>query len=157
MSVTPAELAARFRQIRRERMQGLPFLNNALDVEAVGFRPHGEHCLGVLVTPWFMNLVLLPGDEQWDGHPLGNVVSLSLPGGPCEFTVNRDDVLGTFLTAVLYREVGGIPDQPTARALACDIIGRLCEPAEGSAQPQRSSGSRRRLSRRELLGALRTD
>ena len=157
MSVTPAELAARFRQIRQERMQGLPFLNDALDVEAIGFRARGEHRLGVLVTPWFMNLVLLPGDGQWDGYPLGNVVSLPLPGGPCEFTVNRDEVLGTFLTALLYREVGGIPDQPTARALAGDIIGQLCEPAHDAQDTDGQPRSQRKLSRRELFGAFGTD
>ena len=35
-------------------------VNPALAVEAVGFRPWGEHWLGILITPWFMNLVLMP-------------------------------------------------------------------------------------------------
>ena len=32
------------------------FVNPALAVEAVGFRPWEDHWLGVMVTPWFMNL-----------------------------------------------------------------------------------------------------
>ena len=41
-------------------MAGVPMLNPALRVQAVGFRHWQSHWLGVLVTPWFMNLMLLP-------------------------------------------------------------------------------------------------
>ena len=51
-----------FAHIAATRMQGVPVQNPALRVQAVGFAPQadpdgGEWLLGVLVTPWFMNLV----------------------------------------------------------------------------------------------------
>ena len=45
------------------RMQGLAFVNPALAVEAIGFAPWSGHWLGVLLTPWFMNLVLAPRES----------------------------------------------------------------------------------------------
>ena len=57
------EVDARIDAIYRERMQGLPIVNPELSVEAVGFEPFEAHELGVLISPWFMNLVLLPADE----------------------------------------------------------------------------------------------
>ena len=43
-------------------MQGLGFVNPALRVEAVAFEPWDGHWLGVMVTPWSINLLLLPHD-----------------------------------------------------------------------------------------------
>jgi hypothetical protein len=43
-----------------------PILNNRLEVETVGFVNWGEENgefaseVGILITPWFMNIVLLP-------------------------------------------------------------------------------------------------
>ena len=62
--------AARVRQVERvyrhiaaTRMHGLPVLNARLQVQALGFAPlpqAADSLLGVLVTPWFMNLLRLP-------------------------------------------------------------------------------------------------
>ena len=52
-------LVASFERIGRESMRGLPFYNEALSVEAVGFERFGDAWLGVLITPWFMNLMLV--------------------------------------------------------------------------------------------------
>ncbi|MEI8259125.1 MAG: [NiFe]-hydrogenase assembly chaperone HybE, partial [Deltaproteobacteria bacterium] len=52
-----------FAHIHATRMADLPFLNPALRVAALGFRDWSGLRLGVLVTPWSINLVLLPGPE----------------------------------------------------------------------------------------------
>ncbi len=44
-------------------MRGLDVVNPRLAVEAVGFAPWDGHWLGVLLTPWCMNLMLLPRDR----------------------------------------------------------------------------------------------
>lgn len=55
-----------FLRIQRERMADVPVLNPALCVQAVGFEPESTDAdpeslaLGVLLTPWFMNLIRLP-------------------------------------------------------------------------------------------------
>jgi [NiFe] hydrogenase assembly HybE family chaperone len=63
------QLTQAFRHIAATRMQGLPLLNQALQVEAIGFEAvagvdaDGTATLagvGILLTPWFMNLIWLP-------------------------------------------------------------------------------------------------
>ena len=67
-----ARIEAAFRAILETRMRGLPVLNPAVEVEAVGFRAWEGHWLGMLVTPWFINLMLLPLEpERWRPLALG--------------------------------------------------------------------------------------
>ena len=126
-------------------MKGLPVVNEALRVEAVGFRNHEGHQLGVLVTPWFMNLIVLPGDDAWSAAAQGDLSSLVFASGPIEFTVCHDDVLGTYLSAVLFSSVADVPDQERARQLALDVMTGLDRPPRAAA----------RISRRSLLTGLR--
>jgi [NiFe] hydrogenase assembly HybE family chaperone len=118
-------LVARYEKIRAERMQGLPIVNPVLQVEAVGFREHEGQHLGVLITPWFMNLLLLPTGDDWEEEAQGNTVDWEFPGGPVEFTVSVDEELGTFLSAILFRSMTDMPDQETARAIAEEIMKNL--------------------------------
>jgi [NiFe] hydrogenase assembly HybE family chaperone len=141
-----------YRSIHDERMQGLPFLNAALDVEAVGFTDHEEHQVGVLITPWFMNLVVLPGDEQWDGQEPGSLCQLELPAGRMEFNVGGDETIGTLLTAVLFTSVADFPDHPTARDIGVEIMRQLFSDPEEAAQAVAPKMSRRAM----LSGAGRT-
>jgi len=87
----PARMEALFKEIHSGQMRGLPFLNEALAVKAVGFRPYEGLLLGVLITPWFMNLILAPGpDQDWSDLPSGGKERISFPSGVYEFTyVNR--------------------------------------------------------------------
>ncbi len=52
------------------RMRDLPVYNPALQVVAAGFRPWQGLWLGIMITPWAINLVLLPGGSP-DWQPLG--------------------------------------------------------------------------------------
>jgi len=87
----PVRMEALFKEIHSGQMRGLPFLNDALAVKAVGFRPYEGLLLGVLITPWFMNLILAPGpDQDWSGLPSGGKERIPFPSGVYEFTyVNR--------------------------------------------------------------------
>ncbi len=102
----------------------MPFVNAALAVEAVGFREFEEHQLGVLITPWFVNLVILPVEDLSTTHSAGAKITIQFPSGPIEFTVASDEVLGTYLSAVLFSSVSDIPNQETARMLADEV---MCE------------------------------
>lgn len=146
MSDTLAELVHHFETIYREHMQDLPIVNRNVQVEAVGFQDYEGHELGVLITPWFMNLVLLPGSDEWAGATQGDTSNIDFPSGPIEFTISHDDRLGTYLTAVLFRSVSAISDQPMARELAGQVMQKLFVEAN----------SDRSVSRRELLTGLRS-
>lgn len=59
-------LEALYRDIAASRMDGVPILHPRLAVAAVGFEADadGRGASGVLVTPWFMNLVWMPLPPQ---------------------------------------------------------------------------------------------
>lgn len=55
------DVKAVFEHIAVMRMRGLPIVNPALGVEALSFRRWAGEWLGVLITPWSLSLMLLPG------------------------------------------------------------------------------------------------
>lgn len=80
-------------------MQGIPILNAALDVEAVGIRQWRDGWLCILITPWFMNIMLLPGDAEcgeWSGLRQGDTRKHQLPGGIFAFIAGEEEGLGKF-------------------------------------------------------------
>ncbi len=142
-------LVERFKFIQQTKMQGLPFLNQALAVEAVEFRELGRHRLGVLITPWFMNLVLLPAVDISSRFATGSKISVRLPSGPVEFTAACDAEIGTFLTAVLFSSIGDIPDQDTAREVAQEVMREVLNKTHG----QKTFSRRNLFTRAEFSNA----
>ena len=149
MSVGVPELVDYYRKVYEERFRDLPIINPELDVEAVGFRKLAEHEFGTLITPWFINLVLLPGNDRWQDRAQGSTCNIELPGGKVDFTVSHDDELGTTLSAVLFSTVTDFPDQAMARDVAAETL-RLLFSAEEASDPRDG----RKLSRRQLLRNL---
>jgi len=140
--ISSTALVERFRDIHEQRMQDLPFINAQICVEAIGFRPFEGFEIGVLITPWFMNLVLLPNDISADIEQ-GHKVKVRFPSGEIEFTTARDDALGLYFSAVLFSSVKNIPDQATAVDLANEVMKELFASEDKS----------KHLSRRSLLTA----
>jgi len=113
-----ARLAAAFRVVAA-RMQGLAFVNPAIDVEAVAFAPWEAHWLGVMLTPWFMNLVLMPCDPAW-WQPLapGAKRRYRFPAGDYEFVGARDEAIGDYQVCSLFSPLLEFADHETARQVA---------------------------------------
>ncbi|MDP1648112.1 MAG: [NiFe]-hydrogenase assembly chaperone HybE [Rubrivivax sp.] len=102
-----------------KRMQGLGFVNPALEVEAVAFEPWQGHWLGVMVTPWFMNLVLLPRDRRlWQTLPVGAKRKLPFPAGIYEFIGADDPAIGEHQTCSLFSPMHDFEGQAAARLVA---------------------------------------
>jgi [NiFe] hydrogenase assembly HybE family chaperone len=123
MAISVTQLTARFDDIHEQRMQGLPFINRTLDVEAVGFCSWKTFELGVLITPWFMNLILLPESDTDIGQ--GHKINAQFPSGDVEFTTARDEELGLYLSAVLFSSVMSFASQDTARDIAVEVMREL--------------------------------
>ncbi len=129
--MNPAEtLASRlegvFTAIQNERMAGIPLLNLELRVEAVGFSEFEGRPLGVLITPWLMNLVLFPAEnEDWSRLEVGGRKSHEFPSGPRDFVVNAFDGLGICQTQALYSPMFGFKAQESARLMARRIMDGL--------------------------------
>lgn len=158
MSDVVNRLVAGYRRIERERMHGLPICNDKLQVEAVGFRPHDRCLCGVLVTPWFMNLVLLPAEgEKWSAATFDRKVIWRFNAGEYEFTPAILEGIGTHLSTPLFSTVQDFPDQDTARRVAGEVLARLDEDGNETvstdplASGLKQGGFSRPLSRRKLL------
>jgi [NiFe] hydrogenase assembly HybE family chaperone len=112
-----------FSRIHRERMRGMPVLNPALRVQCVGFQCWQEHCLGVLITPWFLNLMLLPDDAgAWLNLRIGDKLTHTFPSGPYEFIVGREEGIGRFQMCSLFSPVLEFQDQVAAVAVAEAVL-----------------------------------
>ena len=145
-----AELEDAFARIERERMADVPILNDALRVEAVGFVAWDDEALGVLVTPWFMNLMLVPIDPAADPDERpGEKSVVSLPGGDFEFIAAVEEGIGQYRMCSLFSPVFEFADHDTAVATAAAVMERLlaAAPAGEAEQPELP----RTLSRRELF------
>lgn len=130
-----ARLAAAFSEIHRGRMQGLPFLHPGLEVEAVGFRPWNGDWLGVLITPWFMNVILLPGpDARWEVAADGAKVPLEFPSGRYEFFAAAEPDLGPYRSLPLFAPMQVFEDQRMAREVASLSLASLlgAKPADAA-------------------------
>ena len=142
-------LESAFRTIRAQRMRGLPFVNEALEVEAVGFAPWADHWLGVLVTPWCMNLVLLPRDPAaWRSVPAGDKLAYRFPAGVYDFVSGREEAIGEYHACSLFSPMLEFADHEAARLTAAAALAALLDPANGEGAAT--------LSKRDFLrGAFR--
>lgn len=123
-------LEAAFGRVWREHMQGLPMVNPALTVEAVGFEPWQAHWLGVLVTPWFMNLVLMPRlHAQWPRVRERESRHFVFPAGVFEFIGAHDAELGDYMACSLFSPMFEFADPEAARATALAALQALFDPA----------------------------
>lgn len=153
-----AELAAVFGHIAATRMAGVALLNPALAVEAVGFRPWREDWVGVLITPWFMSLICLPGaDSATESRASGSKQHVTLPSGDYEFLSAHEEALGPYLTSSLFSPMFEFPDMARARAVAEAVLAEVFTPAE-AAPPAPPAGMAAKLeqpmNRRGFFGAL---
>ncbi|HEY3326554.1 MAG TPA: [NiFe]-hydrogenase assembly chaperone HybE [Novimethylophilus sp.] len=158
-----AELERVFAHIAATRMAGLPILNPALRVEAVGFRAWEGRWIGVLVTPWTISLVLLPGT----GAPLEPLLLdqkrvWNFPSGAYQFMGLNEDELGACHICSLISPVAEFPVHEDAVAVAREAIAALFretraghgEDLAGMMEDARLRGeslARKNLSRRDFL------
>lgn len=124
-----ARLEQVFRRIEAERMADVPILNRDLTVEAVGFQEWQGHWLGILITPWFMNLMLLPGHESdWSSVPAGKSRMWRLPAGEYEFIAGFEPDLGEYHSCSLFSPVLEFVDQEAARLTAQAALAAILKP-----------------------------
>jgi [NiFe] hydrogenase assembly HybE family chaperone len=155
---SPAEkLAAVFRHIAATRMAGVSLLNPALQVESVAFRRWRDDWVGVLITPWFMSLICLPGqDSGRQAMSSGTRVDVALPAGDYEFLFAHEDALGHYLTSSLFSPMFEFSDMAQAREVAAAVLAEIFKPAAAPPPPAEGLTAKleQPLSRRGFFGAL---
>lgn len=130
-------LVADFTEIFNGRMRDVPMVNHALHVQAVGFRPWEGGYLGVLVAPWFMNLVFLPPAGYLLRAPTEKEV-IAFPSGDYEFLHNRREMTGPYLACSLFSPMGEFTSQLQVVEVARAIMAELFRP-ENRAETDRSA------------------
>ncbi len=140
-------LAALYRGIAATAMRDAPICNDALEVEAIGFREFAGYALGVVTTPWFLNVIVAESCESEAPRLANGVLSLRLPTGAVDFAVRDMDGFGRLASCSLISPMSDFSDQLTARAAALAALAALFEPLP--LEPRAG------LDRRALFGAKR--
>ena len=127
---TIAKLEAAFREIHTAQMRGMPIVNDALAVKAVGFRRHDGRWLGALVTPWFLNLVLLPGDgDDWSALIPGAKELIEFPSGRYEFVHANRKGVGAYKACSLFSPMFEFASMLQATETASAALVSLFDPS----------------------------
>jgi len=165
MNAVAAKLEEVFNDIAQTRMAGLPICNPALRVQVVGLRAWQGRMVGVLVTPWTISLVLMPGADA----PLATLgpeekKTWEFPSGKYEFFGLNEPALGSCQVCSLISPVIDYENQEDAVTVARQVMEALFVPAPvepkraatredmlKNAQPMTESGLKKPLSRRDFL------
>jgi [NiFe] hydrogenase assembly HybE family chaperone len=135
MNAVEEKLEAVFNEIAETRMAGLPILNTALNVQAVGFREWQGNWVGVLVTPWTISLILMPGKNG----PLKTLgpeekMTWEFPSGKYEFMGLNEPSLGSCQTCSLISPVFDIASHEDAVKVAEQVMEALFVAEQSEAQ-----------------------
>lgn len=142
-----------YRRIGECSMRDLPIYNDALAVEAVGFRTHGDALAGILITPWFMNLMLRPIDGSLASCSPGSSIAHAFPVGAIDFNVGDIEGIGRIASCSLFSPMFEFSTMEQARATAeAAFVEILLPPVEHErpATKVATAVDRRRFLRGEL-------
>jgi [NiFe] hydrogenase assembly HybE family chaperone len=117
-----------FSEILATRMQGVPVVSEQLAVKAIGFHQWNEQSIGVLVTPWFMNIMLLPESEDteaWQALKVGQEIVHQLPSGAYTFVVGFEEDLGFYQSCSLFSPMFEFENQQAAELTAEEAVKAL--------------------------------
>lgn len=145
-----AHVASAYRRIERERMAGLPVHNEELAVETVGFQRWADHWLGIVVTPWCMSLLLLPGTSStWIAATENGRIFHRFPAGDFAFLGSEEAEIGEYQSCALFSPMAQFASQSdavlTAHAALLALIRAPGEPASQLAEKALSSPARRKF------------
>ena len=130
-----------FEHIARTRMADLPLNNLRLDVATVGFRAddEGGFALGMLVTPWCMNLLRLPLRDGTAVLGVGQTGTRDIGARRFDFIGAHEPGLGGFEASSLFSPMFEFASQAAAVATAQEALKELrgISAAKPPAQPAR--------------------
>jgi [NiFe] hydrogenase assembly HybE family chaperone len=110
----------------------------------VGFREHDGRQVGVIVTPWFMNLTVLPSPADTAIWVEGESARLVFPSGAYDFVVSDLSEVGLIGTCSLFSTMTEFTDHEAAQLAATSVAEALFQPEPAPPAPT--------VSRRQLLG-----
>ena len=144
-------LAACYREIDATAMRDAPICNAGLHMTAIGFREYRSYAVGVILTPWFLNLVAAEMSPlAAPALPLGGF-RLNFPAGSIEFTVTELAGFGRLASCSIFSPLSYFPDQATACVTAQAALDAVFDPGLQAADTE----ARPALDRRAFFGGRR--
>lgn len=118
-----------FEALRRTEADELPPSNPALCVDVVGWRQWSGEWLGIVVTPWSMLLLILPGGGGRFRPLTGEERQCwALPSGDYEFSGGIDERLGAYQRCALFTSMDSFDTQAAALEVARTVMDNLMQP-----------------------------
>ena len=126
-------LESTFSVIQQTRMDGVPVMNDKLSVKAIGFHTWNNYQLGILITPWFMNLMLLSQDafqasnkQKSVNHlKVGSIQPHVFPSGAYDFVVGYEEGIGHYQSCSLFSPMFEFEDQTSAELTAKEALAAI--------------------------------
>lgn len=132
-------LVTDFNEVWHAKMRDVPIVNKLLHVQAVGFDLYQGRPLGVLLSPWFMNLILLPAEgEDWSDLQPGAKEYITFASGQYEFIHNKRDMTGGYKACSLFSPMNDFRSQAQAVEVARAVLVALFQ-EEHRAETDRSA------------------
>lgn len=136
-------------------MSDVPIVNSVLQVQALDFALWQNNWLGVLITPWCINLLLLPGRHgHWESVAGNHRLFHSFPSGNYAFLGGEEAEIGEYQSCSLISAMGQFPDQESARAVAGEVIKNLLKapnPLPEAIKKEQNLNAEPSLSKRRFL------
>ena len=150
---SPAEaVEATYSRIFCERMASVPVHNNILSVEAVDFQRWQGHWLGVVIAPWCMNVLLVPGKaEDWESVGDNQRRFVTFPAGNFAFLGSDEPDLGEFQSCALFSPMSKFASQSQAQMTARASLIAMLHPAVKPSPVEEKPAGQPSLSRRRFL------
>ncbi|MCB1890269.1 MAG: [NiFe]-hydrogenase assembly chaperone HybE [Rhodocyclaceae bacterium] len=133
-----ARIRAHFDTVAATTMTDVPLCNPALAVATEGFFRHGEAWVGILLTPWCMNLMLLPDADCDCQRQVGESEWWAFPSGDYPFIAHHCEVLGDYQACSLYSPVFEFDNQTLALDVAREALAALMADGDAAADASRA-------------------
>ena len=153
LSAKTKALVTDFTEVWHAKMRDVPIVNKLLHVQAVGWRMYEGRPLGILISPWFMNLIQLPAEgEDWNDLMAGAKEVHSFPSGQYEFICNTREQTGGYKACSLFSPMNDFKSQAAAVEVAEAVMVALFQ-EEHRAETDRSADIR--AAREEEIAAVK--
>lgn len=109
-----------------ESMAELPFYRADIPCFCPKFVLFEGQWIGVVLTPWLLSVVVLPGPEQyWDTRKIGDKIALQFPNKTLLFTVSSLPNIPQYLSCSLMSPLASTLTTEQAQQLARDCLHQL--------------------------------
>ena len=149
-----------YQYVYTHKMNDIPIVNKKLEVEVIGFVDWGHDKsksaaeVGVLITPWFMNIVLLPKESMKQEVRVGKTANILFPDGEYSFLTQQDSEFGVYLTCSLFSPMFEFKTQEQARGTAEAVMQQLMQTKKFKQAEENKEIEKQRIKEEEILSKV---